>query len=211
MRMGCVEMKKIIGLLLLTFCWMLPAQAMVEPGTEKGDRYAFSYPVVTVEDPQAQAAIQADIDGYLANLREHVASHSMVMEAKTAYDVKYEDAEVLSLTLTSYEYTGGAHGMYVIYGLNYDKRTGARLPLDNYLKVTVPDLQEAVGKHLYNGSGKKIPFHWTATVKRVPVDYYLLGNGAIALQFQPYELGPYADGATTIRFSGEEVAAYNAR
>ena len=35
--------------------------------------------------------------------------------------------------------------------------------------------------------------------------YYLLGNGEIALIYQPYQLSSFSDGATTIRLNQQEI------
>ncbi len=203
-------MKKIVLALLLSFLWTLPAEAMVEQGEEKGTDYTMKYPLVYVDDSGAQDAINADINGYLDNFRQAMEENDFVVGGATTYAVKYEDEDVLSLTFTDYRNNGGAHGMYVVYGLNYDKHTGERLALDNFLQVTVEDLQGEVKKNLFDGGENRTVFHWNQTVRRVPEDYYLLGKGGIALIFQPYELGPYAAGAMTIRLDKAAVEHYNA-
>ena len=46
-----------------------------------------------------------------------------------------KDAQVVSILLTTYHYhAGNAHGMYNTKGLVYNKITGQRIPLYNYIK-----------------------------------------------------------------------------
>ena len=207
-------MKKIF--LLMVFCLLaaVPVQAMVVTGEEDGESCQMKYPVIYVSDPAAQEAINDDLSRYLDAFRAAMADDERIVNGATEYILEYEDDDVVSLLFRDYRYLGGAHGTTVTYGLVYDKHSGARIPLDNYLRVTPADLNEAVYDHLYNGTGKPMPYtfaKWNRPIDYVPEDYFLLGNGGIAVLFQPYALGCYADGYTTIRFDAGMVAQYNAR
>ena len=205
-------MKKFLLTMAACLSMAMPAQAMVETGEELGDNYKMKYPVVYVEDADAQAAINADIGRYLDTFRDAMENDEVIVNGATAYAVKYEDEDVVSLSFTDYRYTGGAHGMPTTYGMVYDKHTGARIPLDTYLRITPEDLNEVVDDHLYNGNGNLVPYafkKWNQPINYVPENYFLLGDGGIALQFQPYALGSFADGAMTIRFDAAMVNEYN--
>ena len=219
--------KRIFLAAALSLLLTAPAQAMMDKGEESGENYTMHYPLIYVEDAAAQQAINEDIAVYMDRFREHMQQGDdteglepghRLYYSQGAVDctLRYEDAQVISLTMTIGWYSGGAHGMYTVYGLNYDKQTGARLPLGNYLRITPEQLNAALSEHLYDGSGKRVsytagPYKSASPIREVPQDYYLLEDGGIALQFQPYHLGSFAQGAMTMRFDRKSVAAYNAQ
>ena len=202
------------------FIWQPAAGAMVTTGEEDGDNYTMVYPLVYVDDAGAQQAINDDIAGYLDRFRDAmvngiedpgiVSGRLYYDEGRIRTETKYEDADAVSLTLIDYRNTGGAHGSYVVHALTYDKHTGDRLVLGKYLHIRPADLNQELYTNLYDGQGKPMHYKGAANpIHQVPEDYYLLPDGGIALQFQIYHLGSYADGAVTIRLNADKVAFYN--
>jgi len=215
-------MKKILALTILCLLWVVSAQAKVEQSEARTDKYTVKYPVVYIDNPSAQEAINNDIASYVARFIEAMENgvpldkkstgstdRMQYVNGATDYHVYFDDQTLLSLTFTDYRFSGGAHGMHTIYGLNYLKNTGEKLPLSFFVKVTPVQLEQEAQTNLYSVGGGKVDYTWKNSVKRVPEDYFLTGDGTINIIFTPYELGPYAYGSTYIKLTADKVEAYN--
>jgi hypothetical protein len=191
-----------------------PTLAMVQLGTETGTNYTMEYPLVYVESAAAQTAINEDLTLYLDAFRdamEHGVEHPGLVSGKRIHfksgrlltQVTCEDETLVSLRLTDSRNTDAAHAMYTLRCFTYDKLTGQRIHLSDYVPLTAADLNEALADHLYSGNfNKKITYTGKdpAPIKTVPDNFYILPDGGIAVQFQPYALASYTEGATTIPF-----------
>ena len=196
--------------LAVGLCCSGMASAMVQRGHLEGANFTMDYPLVYAQNAAAQKAINGDIYTYIARVQGNAAAFE---KSSLNYSVKYEDARLISLVFVQQEYRArAAHGSYHYYGVVYDKNTGARIPLSNYLRVTPEQVMQEAENSLYTLTGKKIPYRWqNFSLKSVPDRYFLLGNGEIAVLFEPYDMDCYAMGATYVRFSREKLAYYNSR
>lgn len=203
-------MKKIF---LLTFLFVIlqfgNVFAFVEKHIDKQINYEMEYPIVYTNNKAAQDKINQDIYHYIAAFRDDFKAGKFY-NGKFFYEVKFEDNDYVSLVITDYRFTrGAAHGGAKKIGVVYDKKTGRKLPLSHFLKITLNDLLPIYRINLYDGGGKKFSNAGFSDPKRVSEDYYLLGNGGIALIYREYELAAYAAGSPTIRLSAEEVDWFN--
>lgn len=189
--------------------------ASVEEYLDVGINYEMSYPIVYTKDKAAQDKINQDIYHYIATFKNDYDAGKF-FKGSFSYKVKFEDNDYISLTITDYRYNmRSAHGYSKMYGVVYDKSTGRRLPLSHFLKITLQDLNlvYAPSKVYTEGAyglneGDKVT-GWDWAPKRISEDYYLLGNGEIALIYQRYEISYGDAGQTSIRLSTEEVDYFN--
>ena len=169
------------------------------------------YPKVIIENKSAEARINTDISRYIQILRDYVKGDSNKI-AEMFYEVKYEDDSVISLVLDlEMGYKMAAHPSPHHYGLVYDKVTGERIPLYNYLKINISDLKSMIPNHTYNVRDKalKVSYETVKRINYVPENYFLMGEGIVCPLFQTYELGAYSDMYTYIRFDKDMVELYN--
>lgn len=127
----------------------------------------------------------------------------------------YHDKDVLSMLACNYVYTGGNHGMYYEYCVNYSLKNQQFV----YLKDILPGLDTPQGKNLY--SEKLVPI-LTAKAKKVvgsdpdaPLDLLVdevepTGNFAftkdgIVFRYQPYEIAPWAAGVVEVPLTYKEI------
>ena len=201
-------MNKIFVLALLIFLQSGTAFASVGTNTDNGVNYEMSYPIVYTNNKAVQDKINQDIYHYIAAFRDDYNAGKFY-KGWFSYKLKFENDDYVSLTITDSRYVmKAAHPNAFVRGVVYDKHTGRKLPLSHFLKITVADLKWFYDNHLYNSSGKKID-GWKWGSNEVSENYYLLGNGGIALIYQKYQLSNGADGATTIRLTREEVEYFN--
>jgi hypothetical protein len=210
---------KLASITALCLACSLPVSATVYKMEESGNHYTIEYPHVQVDDAAVAQSINDDIYTYAAQFKDAMekgvlldrtgADRMQYKEGAMKYQVCYEDGELVSLIIQDYRYSGGAHGMHVEHGIVYSKQTGARIPLSNFLLVTPEQLEQEAADNLYSLGGNKLDYTWKNSVKRVPADYFLSGNGTVNVLFTPYELGPYSYGTTYIKLDSDKVDYYN--
>src|SRR5690606_13397299 len=59
---------------------------------------------------------------------------TMLWEAQIDGEILFESAEIISISVTSYINTGGAHGNTIVAFLNFNAQTGKRLQNSNLIK-----------------------------------------------------------------------------
>lgn len=173
-----------------------------------------TYPVVYTDNKVAQTAIFNDIWSYVLKAKEDYYN-GIAYEVFQGYEVTYEDDQVISILLnTGKNYKGAAHGTYSTRGLVYDKNTGQRIPLYNYVRVAnAQQLEDGINEDILNfytsASKRKTYLPKYKHIMDVTDNYYLPGNGYVKLIYQPYVLGPFNDGVTFIEFSPEAIEYFN--
>lgn len=204
-------MKSIFMVLVFTFQSSLVANAFVQMGHDKGERYEMEYPLIYTNNQVSQDAINLDICEYIANFQNDISTHPL-RSGKITYEVKFEDHNVISLILTSYYYDqGAAHGMHSQLGLVYDKNTGAKIPLQNYLQITPNKLVQMIlnGKAQITKPQVKSSQLNFEHVKKVPESYFLSGKGSVSVIFGPYEVAPYVVGDVYVTLSQTVIDQMN--
>jgi hypothetical protein len=121
-------------------------------------------------------------------------------------DYVYSDNAVISVSLKTDVYTGGAHGMSHVYGINYDRKQNRLLTLDDGLEmigVTLPQaavqakaqvqkaIPELTNDALFGGG-----FNPT----RENYQTFIVGTSTVTFIFQPYQVAAYAAGMPTASF-----------
>ncbi|MDC6385230.1 DUF3298/DUF4163 domain-containing protein [Flagellimonas taeanensis] len=120
----------------------------------------------------------------------------MAWEAKINGDVIYEDANMVTVSVNSYSYTGGAHGYASTSFLNFDKKRGVELD--------TPDLFDDIEGF------EKLAEAQFRTQEKVPEDKNINATG---FMFEgdafhlPYNMGYTPDGIQLI-YNQYEVASY---
>lgn len=112
------------------------------------------------------------------------------------YDISYNEKNIISITSTYHQYTGGAHGNTLTETSNINLKTGEKIVLKdlfkegvNYKKIITEEIkkQMAAGNKFYPGAA--------ATLDSISDDqsFYITEDG-IVIYYQPYEIAPYATG-----------------
>lgn len=202
--------------ILLGVLTVTPTQAMVKPGEIQKINLKLVYPVVYTENKQAENKINKDISAMVHKMK-NAYDNGKLYTASMSYDVTYEDADVVSIMLTrdSISNPTAVHGYYWREGIVYNKKTGERIPLYNYVRIKdAEQLMYGLYGNVINEftqSGKRVWYFHDNTwkIKSVSESYVLLGRGKIALLYPPYAAGPYADGTISIEFDEKAVDYYN--
>ena len=184
----------------------------VVTGSQTNMNMDLKYPLVYTENTAVQTAINTDA-AYVGEANDAYYNRH-VYQVSQSYKVTYEDKDIVSLLLTTYYYrAGAAHGSYRTQGMVYDKRTGQRVPLYNYVKIaSAKQLDTAVRDGVltfYTSARKRTYLPRCRHVDYASDNYFLIGKGYINLVYQPYELGPFSYGNTFIEFSPKAIEYFN--
>lgn len=187
------------------------ANAAVTAGYEEKVNWKATYPIVSIaNNPSAQEIINQDLNNYLEQLRSEF-QRGRYYSCKEWYQVHYEDDDLLSISIYQIRLPYGGNGNHTYnYDLVYNKNTGQRIPLYNYVHVKPYDLEYYRGAHTYNYNGKPIykrNNRWR--IDYVPENYFLLGNGVICVVFPVYKLSAGVDGPCYIRLEPNYIEYLN--
>ena len=125
------------------------------------------------------------------------------------------DERVVSLLDDTYQYTGGAHGMFYREGVTFDSVTGRKLFLSDVFydyDAFVEDAKDRIIYELRETYGEELFDDYITTVNGLWDDgnepqWYLDASG-IVIVLQEYHVGPYVMGTPQIHLPYEEFAPY---
>ena len=187
------------AVLLLVFSITFCPYAIGSVGTEE-DRdinYEMHYPIVYTENAVVQKKINTDLYQYIDRFRRAYYDGEFI-NGKFTYEVRFEDDTYISLILHDYRWTGGAHGHTSYIGLVYSKHDGEKLPLRYFIHLTDTDFVTIFYFPLYNNKNERLnpkaKFSYEDCTHEIPNNYFLKGNGIVALIFQPYQRAAHAEG-----------------
>lgn len=202
-------MKKI--LLPLALCFTVAGSAFAASAvTEKKVELSYKYPVISgMENTVAEAAINATLKEALLELRDDQGEDEYIVSGGLMYEMGAETDKHLSLILKSYDYHGGAHGMYYTEGYVFDKTTGKRLAYTDFVpELTADALRRGLRAELLQGvtaDGSVSPLPFMDEKTRLSKNFILNEDGSISLIYDPYEVDCYAAGNVFVRLTPELV------
>lgn len=121
---------------------------------------------------------------------------------ETGFEIQYNSTKFLSITLDHYQYTGGAHGNYYSVGYNIDMSDAKILSLSDIIDNDSFDMlsyecEQALLDTFQVSSLLEAGLFENEIVILPDQDFYII-PGALVLQFDPYEIGPYAMGEINV-------------
>ena len=186
------------------------AVASVE--TMTAENADMKYPYVHLKDDASiEAKINADIRSQLNDMMYGSGYH--YDEMRTSYQFKYEGQRYVSLILCVWTYNhGAAHGMPHYRGVTYDKESGERASIRNFVKISSDDAWRIYNLSVYSLSGQLIPkYKLFSDYANTPLsgNFFLAGHGQIGLIYQPYQLAAFVYGMTSIILPANLVEELN--
>ena len=127
----------------------------------------------------------------------------MEWDAQIDGEIMYQSDEVVSIAITSYMNTGGAHGNLIINFLNFDVYTGKHLKnedlFQDYLSFT------EIAKDYFNEEiADKKELYFEPDNFKLPKNIGFNDGGVIIL-YNTYEIAPYSSGITEINIPWEDL------
>lgn len=115
---------------------------------------------------------------------------AMSYEYYTAY-IDYADEDYLGICMMGEGYWGGAHGGYWYDYYVFDRHTGKRLTLQDFVNNSPEEIVEIVRAYIVAG------YEWTdgsPAEDALEVDRFFLTTEGLGIHYDVYEIGSYVDG-----------------
>ena len=129
----------------------------------------------------------------------------------TVTGLTYYDDHLLSLRITEYDYTGGAHGSTVNSYYVMDRKTGQKLLLGDIVDLNNTDFKSLVVKYLKEKISKNPEMFFEGAEQNIENGYqnnefnYYLTKEGVGVEFGQYEIAPYAAGMQDIVIPYDEL------
>lgn len=118
-----------------------------------------------------------------------------VMEGDYSIGIESNEGNILSMCVSAWANTGGAHGNGVSFYLNFDKRTGDTISLLRIVKPgTVDELVARAKQQFEKENGNIKETGWFFEGDFIMPRTFSIGKGGLLFLYQPYEAGPYMMG-----------------
>lgn len=131
-------------------------------------------------------------------------------EDYTDYKVSYNKNNILSIPVTMYQFTGGAHGLTDIKSFNYDLSTGKELKLKDLFKEN-SNYKEVINKHIKDEISKNsgVYFIGKDAFKGISENQnFYIEDGGIVIYFSLYDIAPYSTGIPKFVITWDEIIDY---
>lgn len=135
----------------------------------------------------------------------------------TVSDVKMLFDKYIAIDFLGFEYSGGAHGYPHIKELIFDLETGEKLELSSLYAGSDEELRDIIAKKTvedfktyseeenpYFGTTEEEVYQSAYEMSLDGSEFFMEENG-IAVNYYPYNMGPYASGFITVRVNYEEL------
>lgn len=131
-------------------------------------------------------------------------------ESVSDYKITYNKKNILSIPLTMYEFTGGAHGLTNIKHFNYNLITGQEIKLKDLFKVN-SNYKEIINKYISDDISKNpnVYFLGEDGFKGIKDDqnFYITEEG-IVIYFSLYDIAPYSTGIPMFTITWDDIIDY---
>jgi hypothetical protein len=176
---------------------------------EEADQYTIDvdYPQFGIEkiDEQVVQGVNFLIDEFKTEAQN--APEGVRYELLSIFDGAYVDEKIVSARLSVSSYTGGAHPVTTIYGLNFDRVTEKELTLSDALKLinaTLAQVAESATNQLSEGLGESF-FKEGAEANVDNYSTFSISKDAVTFIFDEYQVAPYAAGPQGVSFARENL------
>ncbi len=118
------------------------------------------------------------------------------------YDKVYIGPDVISFELILSQYTGGAHNLTLVSGMNFNRATGQKLGLDDALRLiglTVGQVSAQATSQFRENLGSDF-FADGANTNPENFSSFIISAEQVTFIFQQYQVAPYSDGPQYVSF-----------
>src|SRR3989344_5102235 len=165
---------------------------------ETTDAYTISAKYPQFGIPAIDSQIKAAVDSAIAEIKSMPGNPAGSATPQNSFDGSFNSVyvgpDVISVTLILSQYTGGAHPMTILSGLNFDRATGKKLMLEDALALiglTVGEVSAKATTELQAELGESFFPEGTTTNPENFSSFKISGDKATFI-FQHYQAGPYS-------------------
>ena len=136
-------------------------------------------------------------------------SYEMQYSFETGFQVEYNSEKFISIVLNHYQFTGGAHGNYFAIGYNIRMSDGKNLTLKDIIRsdsfdILTDECTQAILETSQTNSLSEAGLFEDELTIEPDQDFYITPT-SLVIQFDPYEVGPYAMGEIIAEIPFEKI------
>jgi len=153
-------------------------------------------------------SITTQIDAFnteYQNFKKDFPEIPQYWDAQIDGEVSFQSAEIISIAITAYLNTGGAHGNTTISFLNFDAATGKEISKEKLF--TDMDSFKTIAKLYFDEEITDKSILFDPDNFELPVNIGFSEDGVILL-YNAYEIAPYATGIIEFKIPFEKVNDY---
>lgn len=149
--------------------------------------------------PALDGEIRGAVEVAVAGLKAQPANpspHGIKNEFSSTFDSVYIGPDIVSVRLLLSQYTGGAHGLSVAVGVNYDRANKKLLTLDDALALTGKTLEQVSASALAQLNERYSEVQFPDGAAPAPENYaaFTVDAENVTFTFQQYQVEAYALG-----------------
>ncbi len=159
-------------------------------------------------DQSITTSVEESIEGFNLAYTDFIndfPESAQAWEAQIDGEVIFKTRDIISVSLTSYINTGGAHGNLNISFLNFDGSTGKLI--DNNALITDSTAFKGIAKIHFDASVEDKELLFDNETFNLPENIGYSDDGIILL-YNPYEIAPYATGIIEFSIPFEEAKPF---
>ncbi|MFD2726524.1 DUF3298 and DUF4163 domain-containing protein [Hyunsoonleella rubra] len=167
--------------------------------------------LLTIGEPEIDSnnlSLEAEIEAFNTAYKDFIKDFpesNQIWEAQIDGEVAFSSSEVITIAITSYLNTGGAHGNTNISFLNFDFTTGKPIPNENLFKNI--DGFKTLAKTYFDKAVENKSVLFEPDSFDLPANMGYTEEGIILL-YNPYEIAPYAKGIIDFNIPFENAKDY---
>ena len=182
----------------------LPVQIQVQH--VKANRLELYYPLIYgLKHNEVENRVNYEI---IANVHQLIMDQGFyenpMTEITATFELKTNERNVLSLTLSNYAYSGGAHGITLMKGLTFDITSGKKYSLRELFKPNSHYIERISENIKQQIKQRSIPLINDFT-QISPNQPFYIADKTLVLFFALYEITPYAYGFPHFPISVYEI------
>jgi hypothetical protein len=128
-----------------------------------------------------------------------------IWEAQIDGEVIFQSPEIISISITSYLNTGGAHGILNIFFLNFESITGKQI-MNTELFTNIGAFKQIAQIH-FNEAIKEKDMLFESDKFELPENISYTEDGLVLL-YNTYEIAPYSTGIIEFSIPFDEIESY---
>lgn len=142
---------------------------------------------------------------------ENLISDEMMNELYAGYDLIFKNNDVISIIGNYYFYTGGAHGMPLVYSINYDLNKKKFFEIDDmfegqYLKYISENSRKQLVKLLEDADKEWINGGTEPDAENF--NCIIFNKDTVTIIFQSYQVAAYAFGQPEVTFLWNDLKQF---
>ncbi|WP_299777501.1 DUF3298 and DUF4163 domain-containing protein [uncultured Formosa sp.] len=161
------------------------------------------------QDAKTINSIEKNINNFnteYTNFKNQFPESAQEWEVQIDGEVMFKSPEVISISLTSYTNTGGAHGILVITFLNFNAQTGELIKNEQLFK-NEERFTEFANPYFNDEIAEKKDMYLDTENFVLPQNIGYSEDGLILL-YNTYEIAPYTTGITEFVIPFDEANSY---